>query len=83
LLFTGYEPATTIFCSCIVLPRVFKTMDIKGDYEIWTNDIREYFLVSGYPACFEAIAKGQAPALNSDYVPQPAEEKAKKSKKKG
>jgi hypothetical protein len=59
-----------------------KTLELKGDYEMWTNDIREYFLVSGFPAAFDAITKNRMPELTTDYVaPQPEEKVKPKAKK--
>src|SRR5688572_12034176 len=60
-----------------------KTLELKGDYEMWTNDVKEYFLVSGFPACFEAITKNRMPELNTDYQAPPPEGKVKQKAKKG
>ena len=43
-----------------------KTLEIKGDYEIWAKDIEEYFAVSGFPQHFDAIKDYQEPELEHD-----------------
>jgi hypothetical protein len=48
-----------------------KTLEIKGDYEIWAKDIEEYFTVSGLPAHFSAIIQFTEPDDNDD-LPQDA-----------
>jgi len=44
-----------------------KTLELKGDYEIWVNDIEEYFLVSGFPQAFRAIQEYVEIDINTDY----------------
>ena len=47
---------------------VVKTLELKGDYEIWAKDIQEYFIVSGYPQHFAAIAAYTEPDVNHDLA---------------
>ena len=49
-----------------------KTLELKGDYEIWSKDIEEYFTVSGFPTYFKAITEFAEPDVNDDL---PAEAK--------
>ena len=46
---------------------VVRTLELKGDYEIWARDIEEYFAVSGLPEHFAAIANFTKPDINADY----------------
>ena len=39
------------------------TLEIKGDYEVWANDLEEYFLVSGYPEIYDSIARYVIPTI--------------------
>lgn len=32
-----------------------KPLELKGDYELWAEDVKEYFAVSGLPQTFAAI----------------------------
>jgi hypothetical protein len=43
-----------------------KTLELKGDYEIWVRDIEEYFTVSGLPGHFAAIIDYTEPDVNAD-----------------
>jgi len=56
---------------------VVKTLELKGDYEIWAHDIEEYFIVSGYPNYFAAINEYVEPDPNQD-IPEGEEEKVDK-----
>src|SRR3954468_8266392 len=44
-----------------------RTLELKGDYEIWARDIEEYFLASGLPQHFAAITSNTEPDVNDDY----------------
>ena len=50
-----------------------KTLELKGDYEIWAHDIEEYFSVSGLPNYFQAIVDYTEPDLNMDIREDEAE----------
>ncbi len=43
-----------------------KTLELKGDYEIWARDIEEYFQVSGFPEHFKAIVDYTIPDEKHD-----------------
>ena len=53
-----------------------KTLETNSDYEIWAEDMREYFNVSGYPGLFRAISNGEEIDNEVDYE---AEEQEKPS----
>ena len=46
-----------------------KTLEVKGDYEIWAHDIQEYFNVSGYPRSFEEITNHFVPRPDAENPP--------------
>ena len=56
-----------------------KTLETNGDYEIWAEDMREYFNVSNYPALFRAISNGEDIDKEVDYEAQeePSAQEAK------
>ena len=43
-----------------------RALELKGDYEIWAADIKEYFHVSGYPNYFKCIDEYTEPDPNYD-----------------
>ena len=51
-----------------------KTLEIKGDYEIWANDMKEYFTVSGYPHSFWRIYSNEAPRPDAEEEPEEEKE---------
>jgi hypothetical protein len=46
-----------------------RTLELKGDYEIWTHDIEEYFIVSGLPNYYTSIVAYTEPDVNHDIRP--------------
>ena len=46
---------------------VVRTLELKGDYEIWVRDIEEYFAVSGLPEHFAAIVDYTKPDIRADF----------------
>jgi len=46
-----------------------KTLELKGDYEIWSRDIEEYFNVSGLPTFFAAIVEYSEADPKADLRP--------------
>src|SRR5688572_17029673 len=51
-----------------------KTLELKGDYEIWVHVVEEYFHVSGFPQAFQAIQDYALIDVNTDCADEIEEE---------